>query len=182
MKRSLLLPILVLALLVPAATALAASFPKPADDTIKVPTTIAGVKIGMAEAKAKAAWGAGRGKCESSATTGNAICIYGSEHTTGGYGRIDFAAGKVRHVQIFTGETTSGDQLATASGALLKIETAGGIGLGSKFSDLKKAYPQGEAAGDVGSESYQYRLRGKGIQDMTWVMSGPKIVGINIAG
>jgi hypothetical protein len=182
MKKTLLCLSCVLFLLVPAAMALAASMPKPTDSTIKVPTTIAGIKIGMAEAKAKAAWGSGRGKCESSATTGNAICIYGSEHTTGGFARIDFLAGKVGHVQIFTGETTSGDQLASAGGALLKIKTKEGIGLGSKFSELKKAYPKGEVAGDLGSESYQYRLRGTGIQDMTWVMSGPKIVGINIAG
>ena len=182
MKRSLLLLTLALVLLVPSSSAFAASMPKPTDSTIKVPTTIAGVKIGMAEAKAKAAWGAGRGKCESSELTGNAICIYGEEHGTNGFARIDFQAGKVRHVQVFGGETTSGKQLITAAGVLLKIKTSGGIGIGSKFSDLKKAFPKGEVAGDVGSESYQYRLRGKGLQDMTWVMTGTKIAGVNIAG
>jgi len=152
MKRALLVLTLVPVLLVLAAPAGAASLPKPADNLIKVPNTIAGVKIGMAEAKAKAAWGAGRGKCESSELTGNAICIYGEEHSLGGFARLDFESGKVRHVSVFAGER-NGKRLTTAAGALLKIKTKGGIGIGSKFADLKKACPKGEIQGRTSESS-----------------------------
>jgi hypothetical protein len=155
MKRSLLLLTLALAFLLPAAVALAASLPQPPNPTIAVPTSLAGVKIGQPEGKAKAAWGAGRGKCEKS-SGGFGFCEYGESGGSRGYARIEFRGSKVGGASIGAGIDDESGQTVTAAAALMTFKTAGGIGLGSTYGKLKAAYPKGELIGKPSEGSFNY--------------------------
>lgn len=156
MKRSVLVLTLAIALIVPTAVALAASFPQAQNPTISVPSSLGGVKIGQAEGKAKAAWGAGRGKCKKSATQGFSYCEYGVSGGGNGSARIEFRNGKVGGASITAGIDPADGQTVTAAGALLAFKTAGGIGIGSKFSKLKAAYPKGKMYGKPSEASFSY--------------------------
>jgi len=181
MKKTLLAATVVLALLVPASIATAASLPKPADSTVVVPSSIAGIKLGMAEGKAKAAWGASRGKCSVSKETGFGRCEYGSFTGAGGYAIIDFA-GKVTSVSIGAGKDSDGNCVPSLGAAVLKkIKTSAGIGLGSKFSQLQKAYPKGTVSGET-SDPSQFRVRGKGASEFVFTIVDRKVCGFGILG
>ncbi|HET7444135.1 MAG TPA: hypothetical protein VFJ57_05695 [Solirubrobacterales bacterium] len=162
MKRTPLVLIAVLALLVPAAALGAGSLPKPSDTTVVVPTSIAGVKLGMSEAKARAAWGgANRGECTTSKETGSRRCEYGSFEGAGGYGFIGFEAGKVQSVVVYGGKGAGGEYVSSAAAPLMKIQTASGIGIGAAYSKLKSAYPKCKKGAVTGGSSFNYECAGK---------------------
>lgn len=171
MKRTSLVLTLALALLVPAAVALAAgSLPKPPNPTIVAPTSLAGVKVGQPEDKAKAAWGTGRGRCEGSASSG--YCEYGESGGSKGYARIEFRNGKVSGSRIVAGIDAKKGQTTTAAAALLTMKTSSGIGIGSTYAKLKAAYPKAELIGKPSDEVFYYVLEGPGERIMAFTLLG----------
>jgi hypothetical protein len=163
-----------------AATALASSLPQFKDPTIKVKgkPSIGGVTIGMPEAKAIAAWGAGRGKCEKSATTGNAACEYGSLEGPSGYAVISFVNGKANAAQIFAGKSSgTGCDPSKIPGAFRKVKTAEGIGLGAKLAELEKAYPDGAPTSGPSPEQFSV---GVGANMVVFGLTDRKVCGIGI--
>jgi len=158
MKRTLLSLVLVTALLVPASLAFAVALPKPTDSTLKPPDSIAGVKLGMTEAKVKAAWGAG-GECNSS--TEIARCSYGDFEGSSGYAFVDFSGGKASSIAIYGGKNSAGDYAPKATGSIAKMKTSGGIGIGSTFAALKKAFPKGKVEGSTSASAYNFSIAGK---------------------
>ncbi|MGV1048968.1 MAG: hypothetical protein ACOYD4_10650 [Solirubrobacterales bacterium] len=176
MKRLVLLaPVLVVLVPASAALALGGSMPKPPDSTVVVPTSIAGVKLGMSEGKARAAWGSSRGSCVTSETSGATRCEYGGETGNSGWAYIDFHDGKVTAVLLAAGKNASNHYLTTAAGALTKIKTAAGIGIGSKFSKLKKQFPKGEVNGPAGEPIFTYLIAAKKGGSFNVGVSGGKI-------
>lgn len=177
MKRTLLALTLAVALLIPAALAGAASLPKASKPEIVVPSSIGGVSIGQTEAKARAAWGKGRGRCGSLGEAGNSKCDYGSTElgATGGYASIEIKDGKVRAAMLLAGVDKRGEQLTTASLPLMEMRTEGRyeVGLNSKYSDVKKAAPGGKLYGDPRDEAFFYVIKGKGKNTFTFGFYGP---------
>lgn len=162
MKRTPLVLIAVLAFLVPTSALAAGSLPKPSDTTVVVPTSIAGIKLGMSEAKARSAWGgANRGECTTSKETGTRRCEYGSFEAASGYGFIGFEAGKVQSVVVYGGKNAGGEYVSSAAGALMKIKAASGIGIGTTYSKLKSAYPKCKKGAATGASSFNYECGGK---------------------
>lgn len=170
MKRALMLATAALALLVPASLAYAA-LPKPADPTVVVPTSLAGIGLGMPEGKAKAAWGGGRGKCESAGTT-NVRCSYGLPSGSQGYGLIEFRDHKVGAVTINSGRDAAGGLLTTAAKPIMEMKTKGGVGIGSKYSKVKGAYPKGKLVGTTTEPYFYWSLSGKGGGSFSFVFDG----------
>jgi hypothetical protein len=161
MKRILVLLVLALALLVPASLALgASSLPKPKSSKLVVPTSLAGIKTGMSEAAAKAAWGE-RGTCETSSSSGRSRCEYGDTSGSTGSAYIECADGKVLNAVVYSGRNAANVLTASATGILGTMKTSDGIGLGSKFSSVKSAYPKGQVE-DVSKETINYAIKGKG--------------------
>jgi hypothetical protein len=160
MKRSLLALVLVLVLLVPASLALA-GLPKPTDPEVVVPTTLGGIKLAMAEAKAKAAWGTSRAKCESVGGA-NTRCYYGVGQTPSGYGYFELRDHKVSAAVVYSGSDAGGEPVPTAAKSIMEMKTKGGIGIGSKLSAVKAAYPKGELAGSTSEERFSWGVKGKG--------------------
>lgn len=172
MKRATLVLTLAVALLVPAAVVLAAgSLPKAPNSTIVVPTSLGGVKIGQAEGKAKAAWGAGRGRCEKSAG-GYGYCEYGESGGSKGYARVEFRNGRVGGASIGAGIDADNGQTVSAAAALMAFKTAGGIGLGSPFHKLKAAYPKGEMVGKPSEGSFNYVFESANGHFMSFTLLG----------
>lgn len=172
MNRFLLPFIVFLLLAAGASTANAASLPKPADPTVVIPTSIGGISLNMPEAKARKAWGKGRGECTK--TSVSASCEYGVRETSSGWASIGFVNGKVRSIYVYGGEV-GGKERATAAVPLLKIETNSGVGIGSTYAALKKAAPNGRVEGGVGSDLFRYSVAGKGSQRMGFVLVGGKV-------
>jgi hypothetical protein len=173
MKKTLLALTLAIAL-IPVSAALAASLPKPATTEVVVPTSIAGISIGMSEAKAKAAWGSSRGKCIDTGESGGQ-CEYGDfDSPTIGSAYLYFSAKhKVTGVSIFSSRVGTGTYTAKAAAPLLAIKTSGGLGIGSKYSKLKAAYPKGEANGDLSDSQFGYTIKGKGRSSLGFGLLGP---------
>jgi len=179
MKRTVLVLIAVLALLVPAAALGAGSLPKPADSTVVVPTSIAGVKLGMSEAKARTAWGgAKRGECTTSKETGARRCEYGSFEAASGYGFVGFEAGKVQSVVVYGGKNASGEYVSSAAASLMKIKTASGIGIGSTYAKLKGAYPKCKKGAATGATSFNYECGGKNGAEFNFGVLSNKVFAI----
>src|SRR5215213_3303703 len=111
MKRSLLLPILVLALLVPAAAAVA-GLPKPADPVVAPPTSLAGLKLGMAEGKALSAWG-GASRATCSVTGETKRCFFGLSGPKGN-AIVEFRNHKLSTVAVYAGRGDESKLLTTA--------------------------------------------------------------------
>jgi hypothetical protein len=161
MKRILAFFVLVSALLVPASLALgASSLPKPTSSKLVVPTSLAGVKTGMSEAAAKAAWGE-RGTCATSSYSGRSRCEYGDTSGSTGSAYIECADGKVVNAVVYSGRNAANILTASASGILGKMKTSDGLGLGSKFSTLKSAYPKGQIE-EATDESFNFTIKGRG--------------------
>jgi hypothetical protein len=171
MKKTLvclLVPVLLLAVGVSSAAAL--SMPQAADPTVVIPTSIGGVSLNMPEAKAKKAWGNGRGKCVSNPEISG--CEYGSMEA--GRANIGFVNGKVTSAYVY-GIETNGVKKTTAAGALLKFKTSGGVGIGSTFSALQKAFPKGKVEGDPKSDYFKFEAKGKGNARMAFLVVNGKI-------
>lgn len=165
MKRALLVLTLALALLVPAAAALAA-LPKPADPTVVVPTSIAGMKLGMSEAKAKSTWGASRATCSETR------CYWGVVGSTQGYAYIEFFEHKVQGINVYAGRGDEGALLTTAAKPILAMTAKNGVGVGSKLSKVKAAYPKGVQSGEPGDLTFYWTVKGKDKASFDFVLDG----------
>jgi hypothetical protein len=154
-------------LVVPSTGALGAAYtlPKPKDSKIVVPTSVAGISIGMSESKALAAWDAGRGNCSSTGTPpgSHVDCDYGDyESASTGSARISFYKHKVASLYISSARVGTGDPNFKAGAALLKIKTKSGLGIGAKYADVKKEFPKGLLEGTPKDERFVYTIKGKG--------------------
>ena len=133
MRRTTLTSVLlVLALAAPAA----AGLPAPTSTKIVPGQSLAGVKLGQSVAAANQAWGGG-GSCQSSS------CIFLADRDPRGFngrGYFGFAGDKVTNVFIQPPRTPTG--VIKYTGPLMKLKTAKNIGLGSRLTSLKRAYPK----------------------------------------
>jgi hypothetical protein len=167
MKRTLSCLVLVSALLIPASLAFgASSLPKPASLKLVVPTSLAGIKLGMSEAAAKAAWG-NRGTCATSSYSGRSRCEYGDTTGSTGSALIECADGKVLTAVVYSGRNAANELSASATGVLGKIKTSDGIGLGSTIAAVKAAYPKGKIQ-DPSSESFNWSIKDKGSKEFVF--------------
>lgn len=151
------------------------SLPKPKDSRIVVPTSIAGISLGMAESKALAAWGAGQGKCTSTGTPpgSHVYCNYGDyESASTGSVALSFYKHKVVELYVNSARVGTGDPNFKAAAALLKMKTKSGLGLGSKYADVKMEYPKGTLQGTPRDERFIYTIKGKGKASFTFTFWG----------
>lgn len=165
MKRALLFLTLALALLVPAAVAYGA-LPKPADPKVVVPTSIAGMELGMSEGKAKAAWGAGRAKCSETR------CYWGVVGSTQGYAYIEFFEHKVLGIAVYAGRGDEGALLTTAAKPIMDMKAKSGVGIGSKFAKVKAAYPKGTQSGEPGDSTFYWTINGRKGATFSFIFDG----------
>jgi hypothetical protein len=169
MKRSLLLPILVLALLLPASLALA-GLPKPEDPAVTPPTTLAGLKVGMPEAKALSAWGgANRAKCSVIGETKR--CFFGLSGPKGN-AVVEFRNHKLSTVGVYAGRGDEGALLTTAAKPIMEMKGKNGVGVGSTLAKVKAAYPKGTQAGAPGDFSFSWAIAGKGQSSFSFELAG----------
>jgi hypothetical protein len=113
----------------------------PSNKKIVIHSSIAGVKLGQSIGAAKGAW-RGAAKCGSQ---GDAVgCNWGSERK--GYLSFGYARGtdRVDQVTIFAGIS---EHKNVYRKPLTTLKTSKGIGLGSKKSAVKRAYPGGRKDG-----------------------------------
>lgn len=132
--------------------------PDPKDPAIEVPSSLGGIEIGDNLQDANRAWGS-RDICS------RGVCSYGNFASREGAARIVREDGGVSIVQIHAG---SGDKPTddVFKGPLLQFRTTvGNIGLGSKLSDVRKAFPDAEPTPGVGRG---FQVEGKGTQVMTF--------------
>jgi hypothetical protein len=140
--RTLLPAALVAAALgLPASAVADKQMPHPKDPTINVPGSIGGVGLGGTIKNAAKAWGASKEKdCAA------AGCFFGNTYGTTGTAEIsvDLNADKARvtFVSVYASTKRKGLNKPQYKPALGKFETKEGIGLGSRISKLKDAYPE----------------------------------------
>lgn len=142
MRRAAAVSFLTVAVLASSATASFAGLPSVKNPVIKVPGSIAGVKLGMAQDQATKKWGSS-GKCiKTGAQNAYTDCEYRKARNPG-LGRAIFGivpGGGVYTAQISgtpTGETFG----RITAGPLLKYKTEEGLGLGDKLSKFLRLYP-----------------------------------------
>lgn len=149
-----------LALLAPASVARAADprdgMPNPEDPSIVVPRSLGGIAIGDNLQDANRAWG-NRDRCS------RGVCSYGSFSGRQGAARIIRVDGGVGAVQIVSG--IEGPKEDVFEGPLLRFETPEGIGLGSKLSELRRAYPEATPTPGAGRG---LQVEGRGSVRMTF--------------
>jgi hypothetical protein len=175
MRKTLLVPALLL--LLPAGVAGASSLPEPTDDSIVVPRSLAGIRIGMPAGEARASWGGDRGQC------GSSRCKYGDLGGPHGGAVINFREGRVSAVVIASVNRVGAVALHTrrrvvggVSPVLTGIRTQEGIGIGSKLGALKKAYGKGEVVRPPNYPSspfLHFAVAGRGKQGMVFVLRAP---------
>lgn len=119
--------------------------PHPKDPTINVPGSIGGVGLGGTIKNAAKAWGSSKKDCAA------AGCSYGSPYDDGGTAEIsvDLEAKKARvvFVAILASDKREDLKKPLFEPALGKFKTKEGIGLGSRVSKLKEAYPEAKKVG-----------------------------------
>jgi hypothetical protein len=169
MKRALLFSTLVLALLVPASSALA-GLPKPTDPALVVPTSLAGLKVGMPEAKALSAWGgASRAKCSELGEIKR--CFFGFSGPNGN-GLVEFRNHKLSTAGVYAGRGDESKLLTTAAKSIMEMKGKNGVGIGSTFAKLKAAYPKGTQAGEPGDFSFTWAIAGKRQSSFSFELAG----------
>ncbi len=121
-----------------AAAPASAGLPKPrGTDVVKVPRSIAGVRLGMKIKSADKAWGK-RGRC---GRKGIRSCTYRGRNRRAGSASIGAARhGRVSSVGIYAGLDRH-DRYVFRS-RLAKFETRRGIGLGDNGAKVARAYPK----------------------------------------
>jgi hypothetical protein len=176
-KRLILTTLVSAAALSMSASALASTTPTGASlprfhSTLIVPGRSAGgVSLGESAAKAIKAWGG-----NSSCVPGPALlsCTWGSDNNgSTGTAELDFVRGKVNYIDLTLGDTDQG--VAIHRGALMKLKTKKGIGMGSSDAQLLKAY----GASQVGSNELGFTL-GSGSHTTTFRTSAGRFVTILI--
>src|SRR3954454_20576692 len=137
MARAPQLAVLLLAL---SLTATAAAAFDPPNKRIVINTSIAGVKRGQSPKAAKAVW-KGAAKCSGH---GDATTRHVGSERKGHLGYV-FARGTDRVFQVNIIGGTSALHKSVYRKPLTKVKTSKGIGLGSKKSAVKRAYPGGRS-------------------------------------
>ena len=143
MRRAAAISILAIAVLAVSATASLAGLPKVKNPVIKVPTSLAGVKLGMAQDQAMKKWG-GTGKCKKTGPQkAYTSCEYKKARNPG-LGRAIF--GIVPGGGVYTAQisgTPNGETFdRITDGPLLKFKTEEGLRLGDKVSKFLRLYPE----------------------------------------
>jgi len=156
------LGLLLIAVVCVPAAASASKFPHPDSPLIKVPKSIGGVKLGGSLKAASKVWGV-RDQC------GSYVCELGAFY--GKSGTASIAAAQegpkvVDSVDIRAAADRKGLERPLFVKALGKLETKEGIGLGSRVSALKKAYPKAHKHGKAPYEHFV--VNGKGKSRMTF--------------
>lgn len=116
-----------------------AAHPRFSSNRIVPGQSIGGLKLGMSLAGAKQAWGAGA-TCEM--TDGYGYCQWraaGDEGGDKGEGRVGFTSGKVDGIRITAAAGSNGYVIKEP---FTKPKTSKGIRIGSKVSQVRKAYPK----------------------------------------
>ncbi len=157
-------------LLAPAA---GAGLPKPkATKRIDVPESVAGVVLKKKIKQANKAWGR-RGDCD---FRGFQSCVYEGANPRAGKALIEAARqGNVSSFGIYAGRDP--DDEYVFKGKLLRFQTKEGIGLGSKGSKVRRAYPKAiKTANGTG-----YIVAGNGHAYMTFqTLGGKRITAITV--
>ena len=165
-RRAALGVLLSVSLGLPASAAAEKQLPKPADPTIKVPESIGGVGLGGSITNAAKAWGTSKNDCAA------AGCFYGNNFGTTGTAEISkdlSGGGKVDGVNIYASSERKDLHKPLFKPALGKFKTKEGIGLGSKISKLKDAYPEAKKAKvHVDKPFVDWRVEGKGKSFMSF--------------
>jgi hypothetical protein len=155
------------------APAASAGLPKPRDTArIVVPESIAGVVLKKKIKTANKAWGR-RGDCD---FKGFQSCVYESGKRRAGRAVVEAARrGRVSSFAIYAGR--NGKDGYVFKGKLLRFETKEGIGLGSKGSRVRRAYPKAiKTANKTG-----YIVEGEGRSYMTFqTLGGNRITAITV--
>lgn len=177
MKKALAVAAVAAFVLVPMASALGNGFslPKPKDSTIVVPTSIAGLRAGMSQAKGIAAWGTGKGECSDYGTAPylHTDCNYGDFNSAvTGSAVVRYFKGRLASVEVNSARVGTGDPNFKAGSALLKMKTSTGFGIGAKYASVKKAYPKGKLEGTPSDERFIYKVKGKGKAYFTFTFWG----------
>ena len=187
-RKALAVATVAVLVILPTARALGQGFslPQPKDSRIVVPTSIAGLSVGMSQAKAIAAWGASRGKCSDYGTAPylHTDCNYGDfSSATTGSAVVKYFNGKLASVEVISALVGTGDPNFKAGSALLKMKTSAGLGIGAKYAGVKKAYPKGTLEGRPSDERFIYKVKGKGKAYFTFTFWGKNqkafILGLN---
>ncbi len=143
-----------LALALPAAAQ--AGLPKTTDSLIVPGKSIGGVALGGSPASVTKAWGPNKA-CEYQ-------CLYQGKAGAGESpslasvlleSKANGAPGKVWMISINVGEKTAGSKLIPDfTTPLTRLRTIKGIGLGSKLTELKQAYPAAKKASTAVDSTY----------------------------
>ena len=167
MRIRIALPVLVLSMIVPATASAGGGLPKPDTSLITVPKSIGGVSLGQPLKKADKAWGK-TGDCHGDKSF--ASCQYGDFNGKKGNASIEANDGEVTSFGIFANFDEKGNPYF--KGPMMEFRTAEGIGLSSKASAVKKAYPEAKKiAGGSG-----LLVNGKGKSYMVFSTIGGKFV------
>lgn len=161
LKLKKLAPIVLSALALALPASAGAALPKPSSTLIVPNKSIAGVALGAKISQVKKAWGKG-GKCEydcvyeaarKNETEGPSLARVLCEEKRQGAPRTAWM------ISISVGYKTVGTEtVPTFKTPLTAFKTAKGIGLGSKASELARAYPKAEKQGTAGA--YWYEIPG----------------------
>lgn len=116
--------------------------PNPTDKAIVVPTSIGGISIGQTAPEAEAAWG-DNSQCFSFGGNPSRQCEYGDPQKKG-FAFLFSYDGTVVGAQIGAPVVKGKFDFR---GPLRKFRTVEGLGLGSKFSAVAKAYPEAKERG-----------------------------------
>ncbi len=178
MKRA-LVPSLALALLLVPASGASAGVPTADDPSVVVPTSIGGVKLGMPEGKALAAWGgAGRAKCTVIGTTKR--CTFGDTDSPQGSGTIEFHSHQVSAISLDSGHKKTGEQIPSAAKSILAIKGKNGVGIGSTYAKVKAAYPKADLIGTPSSSIFYLNVDGRQKSDFTFTFSAKRLVDMTL--
>jgi hypothetical protein len=160
-----------------------AALPKPSTTLIVPGKSIGGVALGATAGTVKKAWGNTK-DCEFQ-------CVYeggknGDETAANGGVLLEEPASKkgpakVWRVFLTVGQKKVGDELKPDFNTPLdEFTTSKGIGIGSKISEVQKAYPSAKKFGEAGLTSFT--LKGKGEIETTFTCAGaPKVTSVLVS-
>ena len=146
MKRAAAISILTIAVLAVSATASFAGLPRVENPVIKVPGSLAGVKLGMAQDQAMKKWG-GTGKCKKTGVqNAYTVCEFYNGNPRLGRAIFGMAPGGGVYTAQISG-TPNGETFdRVTNGPLLELKTEKGLRLGDTLSKFQRLYPTASQA------------------------------------